>query len=397
MPRSMNGVGCDRSMTVEDIANGAAVRETTRAVLESIVSPVASDIDESQDYPVAVVQDLGRLGFIGAMLPEPVGRGFSASDYGVMTEEVGAVCSNTRNLIAVQDMVLDAVWRWGTADHRERWASRIVSGSAVASFALSEPDVGSDAADVRTVARRRGGAIEITGVKTWISFAQLAELFLVFVNLDGQHTALLVPADTPGLTVVPITGMLGLRGSMLATITFEQCVVSSDSVVGPVGAGLMFVASGALDIGRLSTAWGSVGLAQACLEASISRSEERLQGGKVIRQHQLVQRLITDQLADTRAARLLCSEASRARDEDTEDAVYETLLAKYFASRAASRSSSAAVQMHGASGMTAGSLVSRFFRDAKAGEIIEGTSEVLQHLIGTWKGAAKRPGNGHSR
>lgn len=374
----------------------ADVRATTRAVIESVLSPLAAEIDATQRYPLALVEELGRSGCIGAMLPEPISRGLSASKYGVMTEEVGAVCSNTRNLIAVQDMVLDALWRWGTAEQRERWLSLIVSGSAVASFALTEPDTGSDAADVRTVARRRGDTIEITGVKTWISFAQLADVFLVFVDLDGQHTALLVPSETPGVTVTPIAGMLGLSGSMLATIEFDQCVVGSESVVGPSGAGLVFVASGALDIGRLSTAWGSVGLAQACLHATIARSEQRHQGGHAIRQHQLVQRLITEQLADTRAARALCAEASRARDDDTEDAVHETLLAKYFATRAAWRTATAAVQLHGASGLANDAVVGRFFRDAKAGEIIEGTSEVLQHLIGTWRGASRRPATGAS-
>jgi hypothetical protein len=364
-----------------------------RDYADRVVAPAAAAIDVGQQIPRTLIRALGRSGWISALLPaEWGGADIGALGYGMMAEELGRTCQNVRNFVAVQDMVSDAIWRWGTDEQRRRWLPAIAAGQRVAAFSLTEPDAGSDAGRVSTRAEDSGDDLVLTGTKKWISFGQCADVFLVFAQYHEQHTAVLVPRDTPGITVEPIQGMLGLRGSMLAQIAFSDCRVPRAAIVGRPGAGLVFVASASLDIGRYSTAWGCVGLAQACLEESVAYTRRRVQSGKPIIEHQMVQRLLADMITESRAARLLCWRAGEALQCANEDATYQTLMAKYFASSAAARIASQAVQLRGASGMSRKSIVARLFRDSKAAEIIEGTTQVMQQLLGRDVGDALHPG-----
>ncbi|MDW4909123.1 acyl-CoA dehydrogenase family protein [Streptomyces sp. ADMS] len=363
-----------------------------RAFADGVIAPAADTIDARQEIPRPLIRELGEAGWLSAMLPERWGgRGLDAAHYGMMAEELGRTCSNVRNFVAVQDMVSHAVSMWGIPEQKLRWLPEIAAGRRIAAFLLTEPDTGSDAQDVRTEAKDDGSEIVVSGAKKWISFGQCADLFLVFVQYQGRHTAILVERDSPGVHVTPLTDMLGLRGSMLAEITFEECRVPADSVIGHPGSGLAFVAANSLDIGRYSTAWGCVGLAQACLDASSAYAAERRQYGKPLADHQLVQQMLADMLTQSRAARLLCWQAGQAADREDEDSHYEALTAKYFSSTVAARIAGQAVQIHGARGMGAGAAVGRFFRDAKAMEIIEGASQVIQQLLGRWSAVAGHP------
>lgn len=358
---------------------------------DRLIAPRAAEIDGQQVLPAELRLELGGAGVIGSMIPARLGGSdLDVPAYGMLSEELGRSCSNVRNFVAVQDMVCDALLRWGSAEQQQRWLPDIAGGRTAASFLLTEPDIGSDAQNVRTQARDEGDDIVISGTKKWISFAQCAGVFLVFAQYRDKHTAILVEADRPGVRVTPIADMLGLRGSMLAEITFDECRVPADAVVGHPGAGLVFVASGSLDIGRYSTAWGSVGLAQACLDEAVAYTGKREQYGSPLIEHQMVQALLADMLVGSRAARLLCWHAGLATANEQIAATYETLTAKYFASRVAARSARDAVQLLGAHGMSGASCASRFYRDAKAMEIIEGTTQLVQQLLGRWS-----PGAGH--
>ncbi|MDW6065843.1 acyl-CoA dehydrogenase family protein [Streptomyces sp. FXJ1.4098] len=214
--------------------------------------------DAEQELPRPIVKDLADEGWISSLLPEDWGG--SARDtvtYGLMSEEMGRACSTVRNFVAVEDMVSHSIWKWGTPAQRARWLPAVAAGEAVLAFALTEPGVGSDAKSVTTEARPDGPDLVLNGVKEWISFGQLADGFLVFTQYEGHHTAFLVDRDSPGIYVEPLRNLLGLRGSMLARITFDECRIPSDAMVGRPGSGLAFVASSALDIGRYSTAWGA--------------------------------------------------------------------------------------------------------------------------------------------
>lgn len=361
----------------------AGLRGEFRAFADRVLAPHAARFDTEQAISRDVIAAIAGHGYLGSVVPKDAGGlGMGMVEYGLLTEEIGRACQSTRNFVAVQDMVAHSIWRWGTPAQRERWPRPIIDGDTVAAFALTEPDVGSDAAGVTTTATADGTDIVLRGTKKWISFACIADLFLVFATFDGRHTAFLVERNTPGLSVAPIDGLLGLRGSMLGQVTFEDCRIPAGNVVAGPGLGLGFVASSALDLGRYSTAWGSVGLAQACLEACADRAGRRAQYGTEIRNHQLVQAMLADMVTETTVARLLCHHAGVSKDRADGEALHHTLMAKYRASTIAVKVAADAVQIHGAQGVGAESAVQRHYRDAKVLEIIEGTTQIQQTILG---------------
>jgi len=219
--------------------------------------------------------------------------------------------------------------------------------------------------------------------KQWVSFGQIANVCLVFGRIGTRPAAVLVDRDTPCGAVHPIAGRLGTRASMVATVEFHDCVLPADALVGPPGFGISAVAAGALDLGRYSVAWGCVGIAEACLAASIRYAAERHQFGCALQEHQLVQRRITDIACHVRASRLLCIEAGRARHAGAASALLDTCVAKYYAAEACNRAAAHAVQIHGAVGCSGDAGVQRLFRDAKVMQIIEGSTEIQEMLIAT--------------
>jgi hypothetical protein len=359
-----------------------------REFADTELAPHADRFDAEQAISRDAILALAKHGYLGAAAPGRCGGGMPMVEYGLLAEELGRACQSIRNFVAVQDMVIHSIARWATAAQRRRWLAPLTDGTAVGSFALTEPGVGSDAAAVGTVAVRDGDGYVLDGTKRWISFAAIADVFLLFASLDGKHTAFLVDRETPGLTVEPIKDLLGLRGSLLGEVVLAGCRVPAGNVVGTPGAGLTFVASAALDLGRYSTACGAVGLAEACLRACATHVARRTQYGTEIRNHQLVQRILADLVTDTSAARLLCHHAGLSKDLGSVEAVNHTLMAKYRASAVAVRAAADAVQLHGAQGVGHGA-VERHYRDSKVLEIIEGTTEIQQTMLG---GFAARTG-----
>ncbi|GGO22435.1 acyl-CoA dehydrogenase [Microbispora rosea subsp. aerata] len=348
----------------------------------SRIAPYAGDWDNARRLPRDVISALGEAGHLGALVPaEYGGSGMDLIEFGLLNEAIGTGCSSVRSVVTVHSMVCRAVQRWGSREQRERWLPRLASGEWVGAFALSEPGAGNDAARIGTTARRDGEHYVLDGTKKWITYAQAADVFLVFGHDEGRFAAFLVERDTPGLTVVPIDDVLGTRASMLAELRFTGCRVPRTALLGRVGFGLSAVATDALEIGRYSVAWGSVGLAQACLEASVRYAGERRQFGAPLIKHQLIQRLITDMATSVSAARLLCVQAGELKSADHPDAVTAVWMAKYFASTAASRAASDAVQIQGANGCDPAGSAQRLFRDAKIAEIIEGSTQIQQTTI----------------
>ncbi|HSD82660.1 MAG TPA: acyl-CoA dehydrogenase, partial [Anaerolineae bacterium] len=230
-------------------------------------------------------------------------------------------------------------------------------------------------------AERKDEVYVLNGHKKWISFGQLAGLFLIFAQIEGQPAAFLVEGNTPGLIREPMHGLLGTRASMLAEIHLEKCPVPKENLLGSPGLGFTAVALSALDLGRYSVAWGSVGIGQACLEASLLYSRQRQQFGVPLQSFQLIQEMIANMVTQVKAARLLCYQAGYSHDSHHPNATAETLMAKYFASNMAARVASDAVQIHGGNGCGPGYPVSRYFRDAKVMEIIEGSNQMQQVMI----------------
>jgi alkylation response protein AidB-like acyl-CoA dehydrogenase len=277
-----------------------------------------------------------------------------------------------------------ALLRWGGPAVRASLVPPLARGERLAAFAMTEPEVGSDAAAVATAAVREGETYRLSGRKKWITFGQIADLFLVFAHVEGKPTAFAVPADTPGLARRPQRDVMGTAASLLAEIELDGCAVPAEYLVGRVGFGISAVGSTALDLGRYSVAWGSVGIAQACLDACLAYTAARRQFGKPLAEHQLVQRLLTGMIVDTRAARLLCCRAGYLRRLGDPGAVVETMVAKYFASRTAVRAANDAVQLHGANGIGPDYPVGRYLRDAKVMEIIEGSTQIQEIAIASF-------------
>lgn len=357
-------------------------RASYRAFALEHVAPRAGQWDRAQALPAEIIAALGHAGMLGCLVPyRHGGTELGMIEFGLLNEELGRACSSVRSVVTVHSMVCHAISRWGTAEQQARWLAPLASGAALGAFALSEPEVGSDAGAVACEAGREGDDLVLRGTKRWITLGQIADLFLVFVRLDDRPTALLVERAAPGLTVEPIRDLLGTRASMLAELTFDGCRVPVHNLVGPPGFGIAAVATSALDIGRYSVAWGCVGIAQACLDACLDRAASRRQFGAALAEHQLVRRMLADMIAQTSAARLLCLHAGHLKQAGDPSTVMETFIAKYYASTAAMRIAVNAVQLHGASGCSADQPVERYLRDAKVMEIIEGSNEIQQIAI----------------
>jgi glutaryl-CoA dehydrogenase (non-decarboxylating) len=369
-------------MNIELDTNAKSERAAFRAFVEQEIAPHADQYDQEERIPAGTIAELARRGYLGATLPEAYGGlGMDMITFGLLNEELGRGCSSVRSLVMLQNMTAQTILRWGSEDQKELWLKKMASGDVIAAFALSEPRVGSDAKSIQTTATPSGGSFILNGQKKWISLGQIANLFLVFGQYEGQLSAFLLESGTPGLTVSPISGMLGLRASMLAELDLKDCRVSEENLVGSLGFGLVPVAVNALNLGRYCIAWGCVGIAQACLEACIQYTTARKQFGVYLSEHQLIQQMIADMLVHTEAARLLCYRAGHSMDKGDPDFIMEVLLAKYLASTMANRVANDAVQIHGALGCSSQHPVQRYLRDARIMEIIEGTTQIHQIKI----------------
>jgi glutaryl-CoA dehydrogenase (non-decarboxylating) len=363
-----------------------AARAEFRAFVEAGIAPHADRWDREAAIPLELIAQLRERGYLGSNIaPEWGGIGRDMIAYGLLTEEIGKGCSSVRSLLTVHDMVAHAIQRWGSPAQKQRYLPAMARGEILGALALSEPEAGSDAKSVQTTASDAGDAWVLDGRKKWTTFGQLAGLFLVLAQVpgepDGKPTAFLVERETPGVDVRPLHGITGTRASMLAEIFFEGCRIPKESVLGRPGFGVSHVISAALEHGRYSVAWGSVGLGQACLDASKVYAAGRRQFGVPIADHQLIRRMLTNMIVEVRAARLLCLRAGWLRQTGDPGASGEIMVAKYYASTMATRAANDAVQIHGANGCSEEFSVGRYLRDSRVMEIIEGSTQIQQITI----------------
>jgi alkylation response protein AidB-like acyl-CoA dehydrogenase len=369
-------------MKMELTARQKQDHKTFRAFADEEIAPCADQYDQEARLPSELFTKLAERGYLGAILPEAyAGHGMDLITYGLLNQELGRSCSSVRGLVMLQNMVAHTILRWGSESQKERWLTKIASGERTAAFALTEPDVGSDAGNIETKVAPAHGSYILNGRKKWITVGQLADLFLVFGQYDGKLCALLLEKDTPGLSIHPMPGTLGMRAAMLAELHLNECQVPEENMVGGVGLGLVPVAVSALNFGRYSVAWGCVGIAQACLEASIQHTSHRKQFGHYLKEHQLIQAMIADMVTNLKAARLLCLQSGYAMESGEPQSIMDILVAKYFASTAATQAALNAIQIHGAIGLSPDHPVQRYLRDAKVMEIIEGTTQIHQMKI----------------
>ena len=350
-----------------------------RAFAREAIIPEADRYDQEECTPVELIRKLAQQGYLGALAPvENGGAGMDMITFGLLNEEIGRACSSVRSLLTVHSMVTYAIAKWGSKRQKATWLHRLAAGELIGAFGLSEPNVGSDAKSVETTATPCDDHYILNGTKKWITYGQIAGLFLFFARCEGKISAFLVERDAPGFSTKPIFGMLGTRASMLAELHLHNCEIPKENMLGGLGFGLATVATSALDIGRYSVACGCVGIAQACLDASLHYTSKRKQYGVYLKDHQLIQQMITNMIVNVKAARLLCYQAGYLKDIGDPSTVMETWTAKYFASLAATKAANDAVQIHGALGCSTEYPVQRYLRDAKIMEIIEGSTQIQQ-------------------
>jgi alkylation response protein AidB-like acyl-CoA dehydrogenase len=377
-------------MSIRLTDNQLHSRDQARRFAADRIAPWAAEIDQRQTTPDHVLTAMRTGGYLGAALPARWGGGgLDPVSYGLVTEEIGTACSSVRSLMTVHNMSAQAIARMGDPDQHGDLLPPLCTGERIIAFALSEPDVGSTAHAMETEAVARRDAYLLNGTKKWITYGQVADLFLVFAHSDRRPIALIVDRESDGLSVTPVREVFGTRGAMLADLRFNDVVVPKSRQLGPPGTGLSFVANAALDHGRFSVAWGSAGIIRACLDACVSYTQQRQQGGQPLKDYQLVRRHLTDMLVAYTTAHALCHRSALLRDSGDPRAVMETSMAKYHAADAAIRVATNAVHLHGANGCTTDHPVGRCLRDATVMGIVEGTHEIHQVSLANY--AFQRP------
>jgi alkylation response protein AidB-like acyl-CoA dehydrogenase len=363
------------------------IRETARDFADREIIPVARDNDRAERFDLDLVKKIADMGFLGAIVPEEYGgRGLDYRTYGLIVEEVGRADSAMRTVVSVQtSLVCSSIVKVATEEQKQHWLPQLCSGEILGCFGLTEPNTGSDAANLSTRAKKTDDGWTISGQKQWISMGNFAKLALVFAQTDPEKkhkglAAFLVPTDSKGFSSSEIHGKLGLRASDTAELSLDAVEVPDEALLGQVGDGFK-VAMSALDSGRFSVAAGCVGICQGCVTASVEYSKQRIQFDRPIASFQLVQEMIADMVVDTEAARALVWRAGWLKDKKLPNTM-ETSVAKLFATEAAVRSANTAIQVHGGSGYVDDYPVERYLRDARVTTLYEGTSQIQKLIIG---------------
>jgi alkylation response protein AidB-like acyl-CoA dehydrogenase len=374
--------GFDLSLTEEQ----ELTQRTARDFAREKVLPLAHDIDEKGRVPPELIAEMASLGFLGIYVPESYGgAGLDALSYALVCEEINRACASTGVVMSSHvSLVVDPLLHFGSDAQKDRFLRPLASGEKLGCFALSEPASGSDAAAMRTSARRDGDAWVLNGTKNFITNGASADLALVFTQTDASArkrgiAAFVVETGTPGFSVGKLEHKLGIRGSDTAQLLFQDCRVPAANLLGEAGAGFK-IALSTLDGGRISIAAQAVGIARACLEDSLAYAKEREAFGKKIVEFQAIQWKLADMATEIDAARLLVWRAATLKDRG-EDHILAAAQAKLFASDVAVRAARECVQIFGGYGYLTDFPAERHYRDAKITEIYEGTSEIMNLVI----------------
>ncbi|MEF8852532.1 MAG: acyl-CoA dehydrogenase family protein [Haloarculaceae archaeon] len=366
-------------------ATQAAIRETVREFAVEQVRPTLRECDATGTFPEDVWDGLAELDLTGLTTPEEYG-GFDADrlTYAVVNEELAYGSLAVATALSVHCLATSCIAEFGDEDLREAWLPEMCDGRPVGAFALSEPDAGSNPAEMSTTAAREGDEWVIDGTKQWITNGARAGVVVVFAKTDpgsGDVTQFLVPTDAEGLTVGDPEEKLGLRASDTVSLTFDGVCVPERYRLTEEGRGLAAALS-ILNGGRVGIAAQSVGLAQAALDEAIDYAGEREQFDRPIGEFQSIRHRLAEMHTRVQAGRLLTREAARRLDSrDGADARLAASVAKYFASEAAVDVTGDAVQVHGGAGYTTDHPVEQFYRDARVTTIYEGTTQIQKNVI----------------
>ena len=359
---------------------------TVREFAAENLAPRADEVDEKEEFPIDQFRGLAELGLTGMTLPEEFGgSGGGYKDFMVVLEEVGAACGSTSTvLITHVSLGSQTIYHGGSDEQRQRWLPSLTSGEKIAAFALTEPGTGSDALALETSLTRDGDEYILNGSKLFCTNGAVADVFSVFTNHDktaGHRgvTAVVVEKGAPGFTINPQHGKMGMKGCATAELVFDDCRIPVANRLGEEGEGYK-LALKILDSSRIMIAAQCLGLAKGALDAALSYSKQRITFGKPIATRQAIQFSMADMAVELDAARLLTYRAAALYDEGLPHGT-ESAMAKLYASEAAGRIASKALQIHGGVGYFKPSAVERIYRDQRVTEIYEGTSEIQRLVI----------------
>ena len=362
------------------------VRDAMRDFVRAAIVPHAARWDRDRTFPRDVHRQLAELGAYGVMVPDEYGgAGLDALALALILEEIAAGDGGTSTAISVNNCpVCSILLAYGNDAQKRDWLTPLARGEMLGAFCLSEPQAGSDASALTTTARRDGDAYVIDGVKQFITSGKHANVAIVMAVTDktaGKRgiSAFIVPTDTPGYVVARLEDKLGQHSSDTAQIVFDGCRVPAANRIGDEGAGYRIALSG-LEGGRIGIASQSVGMARAAYEAALAYARERTSFGTPIFEHQAVQFRLADMATQLEAARQLVWHAASLKDAGR-PCLTEAAMAKLFASEAAERICSAALQVHGGYGYLSDFPVERIYRDVRVCQIYEGTSDIQRILI----------------
>lgn len=361
--------------------------QSVREYVQTRLEPVGGQVEREDRIPAQILQEMGELGYFGVPFPERYG-GMGAGELGycVLLEELGATNAAFSNVIgATSGLCATAVWLGGDEAQRERYLPELVAGRRMGSYALSEPNAGSDAASLATTARRAGDHYVLNGTKHFITNAPIADVFVVFAATDrklgarGGISAFVLERGTPGMSVGKPDEKMGLRGSTTSEVVFEDCAVPVANLLGQEGTGFG-IALKTLERGRISLSAGCVGTAQDLLRRCVGYAKQREQFNQPIGSFQAIQWMLAEMALGVHAGRLMVYQAADRVDRGV-SAGQEAALTKLYCSEMAGRAADNAVQIHGGLGYMKESPIERIYRDARVLRIYEGTSEIQRVIV----------------
>jgi alkylation response protein AidB-like acyl-CoA dehydrogenase len=361
------------------------LRDSIREFAREVVAPGAMERDVKGEFPREIIKRLGEMGYQGICIPEEYGGpGLDALASAVVVEELSYVDASVGVINSVQNsLVIDPIIKFGTEEQKRKWLPRMASGELLNCFSLSEADSGSDAGALKCRAALKGENWVINGTKMWVTTGAEADIVMVFVRTEDAEkrnaSCLIVPKDTPGLTVGKHEDKLGIRGTSTTELVFENCKVPAENLLGQRGQGLK-IALTAIDGGRLGIAAQAVGIAQAALDKSVDYAIARKQFGKALVEFQAVQWKLADMATKIAASRALLCKGCWVKQTHGHS-LHVPAMAKVFAAETAVWCATQAIQIFGGMGYCRESEVERYLRDAKITEIYEGTSEMQRMTI----------------
>jgi alkylation response protein AidB-like acyl-CoA dehydrogenase len=361
------------------------IQQTARGFAQKELAPGAAERDRAGVFPTNVIRQLSQLGLMSINVPEKFGgAGAGAVAYALAMMEISRACPSTAVTMAVTNMVAEVICAFGTEEQKERHVRAIAEGRYLAgAFALTEPHCGSDAAALKTSARRTDCGWVLNGTKQFITSGDQAGVIVTWARTGGPGasgiSAFLVEKGTPGLTAGPPEKKMGLRSSSTVSLTFEEAQIPEEALLGELNRGFP-IAMAALDGGRIGVGAQAVGIGQAALEEAIKYARDRRSFGKALSEHQAIQWMIADSATELEAARLLVLQAAALKNAG-KPFTRQASMAKLFASEAANRACARALQIHGGYGYIQEYPVERLYRDVRVTTIYEGTSEIQRLVI----------------